>query len=98
MVSAAKVYILEGQLSADEVATIKAYCINPIEAREAEQAKPETLISTCEEPEKVKSVTGFLTMSEEAQYYYGGKKIIRQVMGFIAAGRHRGVVVRQQPC
>lgn len=26
---------------------------------------------------------GFLTMSEEAQYYYGGKKIIRQVMGFM---------------
>lgn len=25
----------------------------------------------------------FLTMSEEAQYYYGGKKIIRQVMGFM---------------
>ena len=26
---------------------------------------------------------GFLTMSEEAQYYYGGKKIIRQGMGFM---------------
>ena len=26
---------------------------------------------------------GFLTMSEEAQYYYGGRKIIRQVMGFM---------------
>ena len=25
---------------------------------------------------------GFVTMSEEAQYYYGGKKIVRQVMGF----------------
>lgn len=25
----------------------------------------------------------FLTMSEEAQYYYGGKKIIRQLMGFM---------------
>ena len=25
---------------------------------------------------------GFITMSEEAQYYYGGKKIVRQVMGF----------------
>lgn len=25
----------------------------------------------------------FLTMSEEAQYYYGGKKIVRQVMGFM---------------
>ena len=25
---------------------------------------------------------GFITMSEEAQYYYGGRKIVRQVMGF----------------
>ena len=25
---------------------------------------------------------GFITMSEEAQYYYGGKKIVRQIMGF----------------
>ena len=24
-----------------------------------------------------------LVMSEEAQYYYGGKKIVRQVMGFM---------------
>lgn len=53
MVAAAKVYVLEGKLTAEEVEKIKAYCINPIEAREAEQAKPETLISTCEEPEKV---------------------------------------------
>ena len=65
MVAAAKVYVLEGKLSTEDVAKIKAYCINPIEAREAEQAKPETLISTCEEPEKVKSVAGFLTMTEE---------------------------------
>ena len=65
MVAAAKVYVLEGELSTDDVAKIKAYCINPIEAREAEQAKPETLISTCEEPEKVKSVAGFLTMTKD---------------------------------
>ena len=65
MVAAAKVYVLEGELSAEDVAKIKAYCINPIEAREAEQAKPETLISTCEEPEKVKSVAGFLTMTKD---------------------------------
>ena len=25
---------------------------------------------------------GFITMSEEAQYYYGGKRVVRQVMGF----------------
>ena len=75
MVAAAKVYVLEGELTAEEVEKIKAYCINPIEAREAEQAKPETLISTCEEPEKVKSVTGFLTMSEEEA------EALRQSMG-----------------
>lgn len=75
MVAAAKVYVLEGELSADEVAKIKAYCINPIEAREAEQGKPETLIATCEEPEKVKSVTGFLTMSKEEA------EALRQSMG-----------------
>ncbi|MDO4921094.1 MAG: phosphoribosylformylglycinamidine synthase [Phascolarctobacterium sp.] len=64
-VAAAKVYILQGQLDADAVAKIKAYCINPIEAREAEQVKPETLISACEEPARVKSVAGFLTMTRE---------------------------------
>ena len=65
MVSAAKVYVLEGEISDADFETIKAYCINPIEAREAEQAKPKTLVSTCEEPEKVKSVAGFLTMTKE---------------------------------
>jgi len=75
MVAAAKVYVLEGKLTAEEVEKIMAYCINPIEAREAEQAKPETLISTCEEPEKVKSVTGFLTMSKEEA------EALRQSMG-----------------
>ena len=65
MVAAAKVYVLEGKLSEDEVAKIKAYCINPIEAREAEWGKPETLVSTCEEPAKVARIAGFLTMTRE---------------------------------
>lgn len=64
MVSAAKVYVLEGALTDAQVDSIKAYCINPIEAREAEQGKPETLVSTCEEPAKVGTVAGFLTMTE----------------------------------
>ena len=65
MVAAAKVYVLEGELSEDEVAKIKAYCINPIEAREAEWGKPETLESTCEEPAKIARIAGFLTMTRE---------------------------------
>lgn len=65
MVVAAKVYVLQGELDAEAVERIKAYCINPIEAREAAQEKPETLLSTCEEPEPVKVMTGFMAMSQE---------------------------------
>ncbi len=64
MVASAKVFILQGELSQDEINKIKAYCINPIEAREAAQEKPETLISSCEEPEKVKHLSGFLTLNK----------------------------------
>ena len=64
MVASAKVYVLEGNLSDEEFARIKAYCINPVEAREADLAKPETLVSVSEEPENVKIMTGFRTMTE----------------------------------
>ena len=65
MVASAKLYVLEGNLSAEDIDKIKAYCINPIEAREADLAKPETLIATSEEPENVKRMVGFLTMSRD---------------------------------
>lgn len=65
VVAAAKVYVLEGVLSEDEFEKIKAYCINPIEAREAAWEKPETLESTCEEPAKIARINGFLTMDSD---------------------------------
>ncbi|MCQ2374123.1 MAG: phosphoribosylformylglycinamidine synthase, partial [Phascolarctobacterium sp.] len=65
MVSNAKVYVLEGAITDEEFAKIRAYCVNPVEAREADLAKPETLIVASEEPENVKIMTGFLTMSKE---------------------------------
>lgn len=75
MVAAAKVYVLAGTLNDDEIAKIKAYCINPIEACEADSVKPDTLISTCEEPEKVKLVAGFLSMTKDEA------ETLRQSMG-----------------
>lgn len=65
MVSNAKVYILEGSLTEEEFAKIRAYCVNPVEAREADLAKPETLIVPSEEPENVKIMTGFMAMTRE---------------------------------
>ena len=70
LVSSAKVYILSGTISDGDFSKIKAYCINPIEAREAAWEKPATLVQTCEEPQKIKSVTGFLTFTKDEMEAY----------------------------
>lgn len=64
-VKAAKLIILNGMISDDELAKIKAYCINPIECREASLEKPETLDDVLEMPEDVKNVTGFISMTDD---------------------------------
>ena len=58
-VRSARVYALYGDLSAEEIAKIKKYVINPVEAREASLAKPETLADDYPVPAPVKILTGF---------------------------------------
>ncbi len=43
VIRSAKVYILQGSLTADEIEAIKNYVINPVESREASLELPETL-------------------------------------------------------
>ena len=59
------VIILSGSLTADEVAKVKAYCINAVEAREAALEKPEDLDLRSEVPADVVKLTDFITWSEE---------------------------------
>ena len=63
-VRSAKVYILQGTLSDEDVAAIKKYVINPVEAREASLELPETLHMVFPEPEPVEIVDGFLDLDE----------------------------------
>ncbi len=65
VIRTARVYLLEGNLSDEEVATIKKYVINPVEAREASLGQPETLQISYEIPEAVATLTGFLDLGEE---------------------------------
>ena len=58
-VKTAKVYFLYGELSAQDIAAIKKYLINPVESREASLDKPETLKSAYSVPTEVKTVSGF---------------------------------------
>ncbi len=61
----AKVYILQGNISDEEVDKIKKYLINSVDSREAGLNKPDTLEDNMEEPEDVKVVDGFINMTEE---------------------------------
>ena len=65
-IGAAKVYVLEGELSDADLDKIRGYLINPVEAREASMDKPETLHAVYEIPTEVASVEGFIHMDTAA--------------------------------
>ena len=66
LVRSAKVYVLEGNLTEENVAAIKKHVINAVESREASLAMPETLTVEYEIPASVATVTGFMAMDEAA--------------------------------
>ncbi|MCQ2450336.1 MAG: phosphoribosylformylglycinamidine synthase, partial [Clostridia bacterium] len=65
LIRSAKVYALYGNLSADEVAEIKKYVINPVEAREAATEKPATLKTDYDLPTTVETLNGFNKLTRE---------------------------------
>ena len=65
-VRSAKVYVLEGVLTEEEIAAIKKHVINPVECREASLELPETLAVEYALPQSVATVTGFITMDDSA--------------------------------
>ena len=65
VIKSATTYVLSGNLTSDQAAAIKAFCINPVDSREASAQKPETLVTQFETPADVASFEGFTTASEE---------------------------------
>ena len=63
-VASAKVYMLEGELSASDVDAIKHYVINPIEAREASLDARDTLKMAQPTPGAVEVIDGFRELDE----------------------------------
>ena len=61
-VRSAKVYLLSGPLSDQDVQAIKHYVINPIEAREATLEQRDTLAMAQPQPEPVEVLEGFLDL------------------------------------
>ena len=63
-VASAKVYMLYGKLTKEEIAKIKKHVINPVEAREASLAKRDTLKAEYDIPTEVKTLDGFIELDE----------------------------------
>ena len=66
LIRTAVTYVIEGEISDEELAAIKKHCINPVDSRETGLKKPETLVQKFEEPEDVKTFDGFSDMPEQA--------------------------------
>ena len=74
-VRCAKVVILSGKLSADDVAKIQSYLINPVDSRLTDDKVPETLEIKSEVPGDIPVVEGFIGWDDKALETY------RQKMG-----------------
>lgn len=65
LVRSAKVYILYGDISAEELSSIKKYVINPVEAKEASLDTKETLKVSYDIPKTVKTLDGFISLDKK---------------------------------
>ena len=65
-VRSARVYLLDGELTADDLAAIKKYVINPVEAREAALEERATLKMEFAIPTEVETLNGFTALDDDA--------------------------------
>lgn len=60
----ARVFALDGEISQTDVERVKSWLINPVEAREADLGKPDSLEDNLEQPAAVGTVDGFCQLDE----------------------------------
>ena len=65
LIRTAVTYVIEGEISEDELAAIKKHCINPVDSRESGMEKPKTLVQTFDEPKDVEIFVGFCRLAED---------------------------------
>lgn len=64
VIKSATTYVISGKLYEEEVRAIKAFCINPVDSREADSKKPDTLVTSFEAPADVLIFEGFCSLGE----------------------------------
>ena len=64
VIRTATTYVIEGEVTEEQLEAIKHHCINPVDSRETGLEKPETLVQNFEDPADVASFEGFENMPE----------------------------------
>ncbi|MBU3142407.1 phosphoribosylformylglycinamidine synthase [Clostridium sp. CF012] len=64
LVKTAKIILLKGNISKNEVAMIKDYCINVVDSRETDLEKPKDLQQNFAKPEQVSILESFINMND----------------------------------
>ena len=65
IIRTAVTYMIIGDVSEEEMARVKAYCINPVDSRETDMEKPDTLVTRFQDPADVAIFEGFADMPQE---------------------------------
>ncbi len=65
VVAVAKIVVLSGELTDEDIAKVKKYCINPVDSREAMLGKPSTLELELDIPGEVEAVDGFIELDKD---------------------------------
>jgi len=73
VVRCAKIVVLEGEVSDEEIKKIQNYLINPVDSRLTDDTKPETLKMHVEEPADIPVVEGFIKMNDSEIEEYRNK-------------------------
>ena len=72
-VRCAKMVVLSGNVTVDDVKKIENYLINPVDSRLTDESVPETLEMTGENPDDIPVVQGFISFDDEALESYRNK-------------------------
>ncbi|MDE6208752.1 MAG: phosphoribosylformylglycinamidine synthase [Lachnospiraceae bacterium] len=65
VIKTATTYVIEGVVTDEELESIKSFCINPVDSRETDMVKPDTLVTVFDEPADVIYFDGFKDMAED---------------------------------
>ena len=84
VIKSAVTYVISGSFTQDQITELKSFCINPVDSREADEIKPETLVTVFETPEDVLVFEGFKELTEnECEELYEGLNLAMTFQDFL---------------